>query len=974
MSDKLDYFDRDQQVFNDIPFRLLMQKRIVKVLLLCSSYDAFLLEEDGHIEALLADEYAQLNLRFPPEFIHCATPDDALNIIMHGAADMVVVMAEDVAVRYRGFAQLVKDTFPLLPITALTSNTANAEPNKYFDYVFAWQGDIQVMLAAIKLAEDRLNAKADVASAGVQVILVVEDSVRFYSSYLSTLYSVIYRHTKAFRSEELNSQTQNLIMRGRPKILLATDFEQAMILVQSFAGNILGVITDASFPLNGEKCTDAGIRFAQAVRANDCCVPILLQSMDTRNAEAAHKMGIDFLSKTEPDLPWLIAKYFSEKLAFGDFEFKTEVSNTILARASNLVELAEAVQSVDARSLLYHSQRNDFSRWLKARAQFQLSQLLEPVSASDFTDTFNLRSFIVNAITVYRQQLGRTGVLLFSAQTYGAHIHFARAGAGSMGGKARGLAFCDNILSKYGFARRYTKLSVAVPRTLVLCSGYFDLFMEINHLHEYAFRHENDAELIEAFESAQLPEEAEKAIRIYAQHSNRPIAVRSSSLLEDSARCSFAGIYHTEMVFMSVTDHEANCQAISRAVKSVYASVFTERSRSFAEATSQILDEEKMAVILQEVCGDYYGENYFPALSGIASSRNYYPSAGENARDGVCQMAIGLGSYVAEGGQCIRFSPANPQRAAHFDSPRIAVSSAQKHLHAITCKIQPSGMLRSGATTLPLRNLLSQQPLARLCSVYDPLADTMSESPFIEGIRIPTFASLLQYGQLPVAEAVKDLLQIGEREMGYPVEIEFAVHLCANMADAQLMLLQMRPMPARYAAHSHRIGAEQKDSALIFADTALGNGIIRDLPYIVFLSAEAVKNYQTESILSALRRFNQQCLLEGKKYIIAGPGRWGSSDASLGLPVQWTDISEAAAIAELPMPGVHADFSRGSHFFHNLVANGVIYLSVQQTGISHGLTVMAEHGIELFPGVTVLTGSFTVIADGETQQTAVVRQ
>jgi len=969
MINSKDILNSEKYIFRDTPFKLLMQKRIIKVLLVCSNYDIFMLEEDGQIEELLFKEYASLNLKYPPYFIHCDTQQKAIELLGKSSFDMVITMFNTKSIDVFSLAENIKSLFPDVPITALATFSKDATiryeqlGTTNIDYIFSWMGNVQLLLAIIKLTEDKLNIDQDVERVGVQVILLVEDSVRFYSSYISLIYNTMYSQTKAFRNEGLNNHKRNLLMRGRPKVLLARNFEEAERYIATYKNNLLGIITDMTFPKGGELCHDAGIAIATITKKHAPETPIVLQSMNENNREKANAIGIQFISKNAIDLPLKIKQYFSESLAFGDFEFRTHTGGEVIARASNLKEFQERIATISEHSLTYHSRRNNFSRWLKARAQFQLAEILAPISPEDFPSIESFRKFVTNVLSLYRLQMNRDGISHFNPNTYDQYIHFSRAGTGSMGGKARGLAFADSLIHKYGLSDRYENTLVTTPRSLVFCSSFFDAFMQKNALYHIAF-HGTDNQITDAFSTAQLPDEMLSVIKKFVAFSKRPLAVRSSSVLEDSHFCSFAGIYHTQMIYNDGTEPSKTANATAQAIKSVYASVYLQSSKMFFKATSNILDEEKMSAVLQEVCGTFNGQYYYPHISGTASSHNYYPIGSEQVSDGVCNIAIGLGSSIANGAPSVRFSPSFPQKAFHLASIEASMKSNQKKIDAIS-REKDSAFLSSGTESVRLRSVLNDRLVKQLCSIYDIENNVLRDSAFSEGINVTTFSSVLQHDFFPLAQIVSDILTISEKNLNAPVEIEFAVQLSADKKiPAQFQLLQLRPMPSSFPSSRTTITEELIAKSIIHSKNVMGNGSKTGIKSIIYISEHAFGLLPPEVICNLLRKKNAEYLERKRTFMLVGPGRWGSSDGTLGIPVIWADICGTSAIVEYQLKQKHADKSNGSHFFHNMVNFGVHYFMVNDCDKNIILEASTDVS-EPIDGVFEINGNFELISNGE---------
>ncbi len=926
-----------------INYASLMQKRIRKVLLICSSYDAYTLEEDGRIDGQINREYFDLNLSNPPSFTRVNTSTEALDLLRnHDDFDLVISMLNVGELDVFHFAKQLKNERPGIPVVLLTHFTRDlyrrldAEDRSGIDYIFSWHGNADLILAIIKLIEDRMNAEADILGVGVQSILLVEDSIRYYSTYLPAIYKLVLQQSAEFRKEALNEQQQMLRKRARPKILLATNYEEAVSLYERYKENLLGVISDVGFvlhkndPASSEKL-DAGIDLCRLIKNDDPNMPFLLQSSQESMRQKAEELGVGFIVKYSKTLLLELGAYISQEFAFGDFVFKDLHTGSVIGRARNLKDMQHLVMDIPADVLLYHAERNRLSKWMFARGLFSLGNLLRKTSHTHFDTTDELRRFIVHAITDYRILQGHGVVARFNPDTYSRYIWFARIGEGSLGGKARGLAFVNNVLQKYNLLDKYEGVKIMLPRTVVVATDYFDQFIQENGLQYVIGADVSDEEILSEFVSSRLPEALVADLRAYITHATGPLAVRSSSKLEDSHYQPFAGIYSTYMIPLTANEDQM-LRLLGKAIKSVYASVFFASSRAYIQASSNLLSEEKMAVIIQDVCGSEDSGYFFPTISGVARSLNFYPIGDERPEDGIVNLAFGLGKMVVEGGLTLRFSPKHPQSVLQLSTPEMALRDTQREMYALNLKPEEFKTSLDDAINLQrfeINKVRHFRNLRYVASTWDMQNQRISDSTFDEGRKIITFSQILKYGTLPLADILSDLLKMGEQEMRTPVEIEFAVNMDVPYGEDRIFnFLQIRPIVNSQNGCS--LDWEQVDTsdALIYAESALGLGAIEGVSDVIYVRREAFDKSQTRQIAAEISKLNTGLRNEQRVYVLVGPGRWGSSDPWLGIPVRWTDISEARVIVECGLEDFRVEPSQGTHFFQNLISFGAGYLTL----------------------------------------------
>ena len=938
MATKIDALISKKFYFSDTAFVNLMKKRIYNVLLIASNYDFFVLEGDGRIDEQLFNEYVSLSLRYPPQFIQVATEQEAMKVLESEKIDLVITMLSMGKSETFDSAKRIKANYPLIPIVVLTSFsrevsiTIAKEDHSAIDYVFSWLGNADILLAIIKLLEDKMNANHDILDEGVMAILLVEDSKRFYSSYLPNIYKIIFKQSKSFMTEGLNEHQMTLRMRGRPKILLATNYEEAIFYYEKYKKNLLGIITDTSYPRNGEMDKMAGFRLVDKVKHDDEFMPILMQSSDMANQVLAREKRVGFINKHSKTLSIELRNFIMAYFAFGDFQFVDPETRMEITRATDLKSLQEKIFEVPDDSFSYHVYRNHLSKWLNARALFPLAELFAELRPDDFKDLDEIRKFVFDAIASFRMNKARGIIAQFNRENFDEYLSFTRIGQGSLGGKARGLAFLDSMIKRRSLIDKWPDVIVSIPRTVVLGSDIFDEFMEDNNLYQIGLSNLTDDEILEHFVSARLPFRIHEALYTFISIVTKPIAVRSSSLLEDSYYQLFAGIYSTYMLPNFVDDDRLTIENLSNAIKSVYASAFYNDSKSYMTATANIIDEEKMAIVLQEVTGSAYGERYYPTLSGVARSINFYPIAPEKPEDGIANIALGLGKYIVDGGQTLRFSPKYPRKILQLSAPELALRETQKEFYSLDLRpgsFTPTTDDSSNLLRLPLSESEKDGSLRNVASTYDNESKMLREGMLGNGPRVVTFSNILNHKSFPLSDILNTLLETGQKEMNKPIEIEFAVELSRTKGTPSLFtLLQIRPIvDERFAIEEPLEEVNEKDTVL-YTHHALGNGVIDNVFDIVYIRPESFNPAENLHTAEKIGNINAKFLAEKRNYILVGPGRWGSSDPWLGIPVKWPQISAARIIVESGLNHYRIDPSQGTHFFQNLTSFGVGYFTI----------------------------------------------
>jgi len=914
-----------------------MQKRIHKVLLICSNYDAYMLEEDGRIDEQIFNEYVSLNLRYPPQFIQVSSASKAFKMLKMQEIDLVIEMLSIGELEAFELANKIKKRYPKIPIVVLTPFSKEVtiilekEDLSAIDYVFCWLGNADILLAIIKLIEDKMNATYDVKHVGVQTIILVEDSIRFYSSYLPNIYKIIFKQSLKFMAEGLNEHQKMLRLRGRPKILLARNYEEAQSLYSKYKRNLLGVISDVSYKRRGKRDKAAGIRLFKKIKEDNAYMPLLLQSSEESNHEFAKELKVGFINKNSKKLSRELRNFINEYFAFGDFVFRNPKTNEEILRVPDLKSLQKSFYNVPDVSFEYHITRNHFSKWLNARALFPLAELFKYLSMEDFHDLNHARNFLHETISNFRLNKGRGVISKFYRINYDEYLNFARIGDGSIGGKARGLAFLDSLIKKNRGLDEFNNVVISIPRTVVLTSEVFDEFMETNNLLQFALNDIDDKKILEAFVNAKMPDKTIRDLTAFLKVTRRPIAVRSSSLLEDSHYQPFAGVYSTYMIPHTVNDKRM-MKILTDAIKAVYASVYYKSSKSYMRVTSNVIDEEKMSIILQEVCGEQYSDRYYPTLSGVVRSINFYPIEPEKPEDGVANICLGLGKQIVEGGRTLRFSPKYPKKILQLSDTALTLRDSQKKFFALD--LDADSFIPSPDEAVNLLNLRIKEAekdgaLKYVASVYDYSDNTIKEGTHYEGKKIVTFANILKFEAYPLARILSKVSEITQNAMNSPVEIEFAMNIPKkNNEPAVFNLLQVRPIVDNSETLTTNLEKVKEKDTIIYSKQALGNGEIKNLHDIVYVKTESFDPAKNPEVAGIISEMNDKFIKADKNYILIGPGRWGSNDHWLGIPVKWADISAAKVIIEAGLPNYRIDPSQGTHFFQNLTSFRVGYLTL----------------------------------------------
>lgn len=926
--------------FRNTHFSSLIKFRIKRILMICSNYDAFIMEEDGKIESQVYKEYVGLNMSNPPTFVWVESAAAARQTLENEPdIDMIICM----------YNEIDKDIFPLaadlkaegkqIPFVLLMHYSKQirkkvmSQTDSGVDFVFSWHGNADLILAIIKLFEDKRNADYDILETGVQAIMLVEDSIRYYSTYLPELYKLILKQSNEFLKETLNEDQQKNRKRSRPKILLATCYDEAFATYEKYRNHFLGIISDVGMvvhkgdPPKTEKL-DAGIDLVHHIRQDDPMMPILLQSSQVSVADVAKRLNVGFLKKYSRTLFLQLSDYIKEEFGFGDFVFR-DGKGVVYGRAANLQELEEVIKHVPDNILVSNTSKNMFSKWFFARGLFTLANKFRLEHHDDASEA---REFLIKEVQAYHKAMGRGIIAEFSNDNYDRYISFARMGDGSLGGKARGLAFLNRLIEKHSLTDRYENISISIPRSIVISTEYFDEFILENGLQYVIDSELSDDEILSEFVASRLPEGLISGLKTYLKTVDTPLAVRSSSKLEDSNYQPFAGVYSTYMI-PHVDNKDMMLRILDKAIKSVYASVFYNGSRTYIQTTGNLQSEEKMAVVIQNICGSEHNGLYYPLISGVGRSVNFYPIGGERMEDGIVNVVFGLGKSVVEGGKTLRFSPEFPKKILQLSQPYLAMRDSQKMMFALDLRPGAFKISRNEGVNLahiPVTEVIPDYANSNLVfSTYSAVNSRIVPGVEESGARIVSFDAILKYGKYPLAKALSEIMDICRKELLCEVEIEFAADV-APSGKLSFKLLQVRPISSYSAEQEVNFDELKTSLGTLFLESgkALGNGFVNDVSHIVYVAPDKFNSLSTREIASELTEINNSFKSRNEGYILIGPGRWGSSDPNLGIPVIWSDISEAKMIVEYSMPGFQVEPSQGTHFFQNITSLGVGYLSI----------------------------------------------
>ncbi len=974
-------------ILKDVTFVNLMMRRIYNVLIVANPYDAFMLEDDGRVEEKIYNEYVELGLRYPPTFTQVSTSEEAYQVLRTMNIDLVICMPGNADNDAFSVARDIKAGFPKIHCVVLTpfshgiTKRMENEDLSIFDYVFCWLGNTNLILSIIKLIEDKMNLDHDIQEGNVQMLLLVEDSIRFYSSILPNLYNYILAQSKRFSTEALNRHAATLRMRGRPKVVLARNYEEAMALYTKYSDNVLGVISDVRFPINGVKDSEAGLKLLSDIHKDNPYLPLIVESTESANREKAEAEGFRFVDKNSKKMSIDLRAIMEEHMGFGDFIFRDPKTKAEIMRIHSLKELQDNIFKIPDDSMLYHISRNHMSRWLSARAIFPVSEYLKKITWDRLKDITAHREIIFDAIVQYRHMKNLGVVAVFDRMKFDAYSHFARIGEGSLGGKGRGLAFLDNIIKTHPDFNTFAGATVQIPKTVVLCTDVFDQFMEQNNLYQIALSDASDDEILRHFLHAQLPDSLIADFFTFFEAVKCPIAIRSSSLLEDAHYQPFAGIYSTYMI-PYLEDKYAMLEMLACAIKGVYASVYYKDSKAYMAATSNVIDQEKMAVILQEVVGKQYDGRYYPNISGVLRSLNYYPIGDERAEDGIASLALGLGKYIVDGGQTLRVSPYHPNQILQTSELDTALRETQTRFYALdTRHVGNDFKVDDGFNILNLKVKEAERDnsLNYIASTYDPYDQVIRDGIYDGGRKVITFASVLQHGVFPLPQMLQLSMKYGAESMRRPVEIEFACNINQDRTGA-LYLLQIRPIVDSKQMLDEDVAAVPDADCILRSHNSLGHGVTEDVTDIVYVKTDdRFTASDNPTIAREIEKINKTYLDNGANYVLVGPGRWGSSDSWLGIPVKWPHISAARVIVEVTLKNYRVDPSQGTHFFQNLTSFGVGYFTVDE---NRGDGFFGKSELDAMPSVMEtehvrvvrFARPLKIMMDGKRQEGAVLRR
>ncbi len=921
-------------------FHTLMQKRVREILLVSTFYDAYVFEQDGRLSERIFGEFHQLNLTYPPRIISVPTGEEALRKIDEGEIDfdLVVTMMRTGEMTPFELSRKIKQKRPNLPVLLLLTGQSDipliekaAKERHDVDNVFLWNGDPQVFLAMIKYIEDLMNVEHDTAKGLVRVVLLVEDSIYFYSRFLPILYKEIMLQTQRLISEELTDMQKNYRRHTRPKVLMAHTLEDAIQICEKYKEYLLSVISDIRFLNQGRLDPEAGIQLIHYLKSLRYDIPILLQSSETTLKQKARELNVSFLDKHSKSLLNDLSEFIYSNLGFGDFIFRDHSGNEI-ARASTISEFEQRLQAIPDETLSYHSRKNHFSAWLIARGEIEVARYIRPFHVEDFGGSFDLeREFLIGVFREVRARKSRGNIISFDAGNPGGENEIVRLSEGSLGGKGRGIAFLNALLVTMGFEEKFQPVRIKIPRTAFVGIAEFDVFLKENKLHEKIVEADDDF-VKHVFLEALLSDSLREKLSVYLDHVTHPLAVRSSGLLEGSQAQPFAGIYQTFMLPNNHPNKDVRQTDLENAIKLVYASAFLRDARNYIERIKYRTEEEKMTVILQEIVGSRHGDYFYPHISGVAQSYNYYPTLYMSHSDGFASIALGLGQWVVDGQITYQFCPQHPQ--LRVLSPKDLARNSQTEFFALNLRQHDVDLTQGiGATlvTLDLKRAEEDGVLWHVASVWDETAQCLRDGLYYDGSRVLTFANILKYKHFPLAEILAEILDIGEKALGAPVEIEFAVNLQKSLDEKILptfYILQIRPL----YIHSEELLFDESEltpeHVLLYTEEGMGNGVISHICDLIYLDPQKFDPTHTVQMKHEIQQLNEQMMAEDREYILIGPGRWGSRDRSLGVPVRWADIHKAKVIVETGLDNFVVESSQGSHFFHNLVSMNAGYFSV----------------------------------------------
>jgi len=941
MYSALTSLSRQENMYFD--FINLMPNRVRNILIVASVYDSFMLSQDGQLGDLIMDEFTTMNIAFIPIIHRVSSGLKALELIEHGEKyDLVLTSFRVGELEVNEFAGMVKKIKPDLPVIVLAFENRELvlmqHPGRRsnIDKVFLWQGNSRILLAIVKYIEDRNNVEEDTKCVGVQVIIVVEDNMIFYSSYLPIIYTELIRHSQKLMDEGLNIAHRIMRMRARPKILLFDNYEEAMAAFSKYRENVIGVISDVKFSKDGQKNPDAGKIFIENVRSMSQDLPVLMQSFQNKHREYANKEKISFLLKDSPNISARLRTFMVESLGFGDFVFRLKDGSEV-DRASDLLTLEKKLKDIPTESIKYHAEQNHFSNWLKTRTEFALAAKLRPRKVTEYPNVEDLRNYLIKSLQETRIEKSRNTIADFNEKNFDLTSSFARIGGGSMGGKARGLAFIKHLIHNSDIVGDNIKSNISIPSTVVCCTDMFDDFMELNDLNDFSLLTENQDELYEKFDKGEFPEKYLEIFKILLEIYQDPLAIRSSSLLEDSHYQPFAGVYQTCMIANNDSDVDKRLSELVTAIKKVYSSVFTRQARIHIQSTPYRIEEEKMAIVIQPIVGKEHNHKFYPEISGVARSYNFYAKHPMSQEDGIASLAFGLGQMVVDGGNTVKISPSFPKHTIGFGTIEDYLQYTQKEFYAMNLLDETKDIYNIGEpNSYQITTAQKDGTLFAVGSVYSPENDAVYDGISRKGIPLVTFAPILKNDLFDIAGILKQLLEIAEEGVGGPIEIEFAVNMSVQQGEPfEFSIVQIRPMVMNIENNTMVIEDLVDENLICRTTMSLGIGTISDIYDILYVDPAKLDRAKTVEVAKEIEKLNNQLLEQERPYLLIGVGRWGSSDPWLGIPVNWEQIAGAKVIVETGFENIRVEPSQGAHFFHNLMSFNIGYLTIN-TDLKNG--------------------------------------
>lgn len=926
----------------------LMARKVGDILLVSCPYDAFIMEEEGRLSTRIINEYKGLNLSRPPRLTWASSASEAFDLLAKKKFDLILAMPGLDGMDVHTFGAKVKSQYLDLPFFMLLHNTCDIDnyicehTSTAVDRTYIWGGDADLLLAIIKNFEDAMNVEADTQKANVRVIILVEDSPYHFSSFLPVLYKQIVLQTQSVIDDSINEDQRLLKMRGRPKVLVAHDYEGAMALYEKYKPYVLSVFSDMRYSKNGREDDSAGYKFLKKIKKQLPDLPVLALSTEEHNREKVKDIPAVFINKTSNSLNEQIRSFFESYLGFGAFVFRMSDGEEIV-RVNDLRGMERLLDDIPNESIVYHAMNNDFSRWFMARSEIDFALKLKPYKISDFLDPQELRLFLIESLGSRRKGSKQGKIIDFDSQRFDSDTDFIKIGNGSLGGKARGLAFlASQIKRSNSLQDAFPQIDICIPQTVVISTQGFKVFVEENNLSSILEIDPpmEDDQICERFVQSQLPDWLVKNLEIYLKNVHYPIAVRSSSLFEDAHYQPFAGLYNTYMLSNRHPNFKHRLDQLITAIKMVYASTYFKAPRSYAKSTMHRTEDEQMAVVIQQLTGAEYNHYFYPAISGVAQSYNFYPISHLTAEDGISYISLGFGKIVMEGGQTLRFCPKYPGFLPQFSIVEDILKNSQKFFYALKLEeLSEDGQTVAiespdfSLEKLDLSDVLDHPVLSLVASTYNAQDNRIRDVFSAQGFPVLTFANILKYDAVPLAGLLEAVTKIGSKWMGSSVEVEFAVEPALDQNEKhRFFLLQIRPMGRYKQNMGVTITKEDMDRAFCYSSQSLGNGEYKDIYDVVYVDPETFDPNKTQQIVLQINKINATFNKMGRKYILIGPGRWGTSDRWLGIPVSWNDISNVGVMVETTIDSIKADPSQGSHFFQNITSLGICYITVSDKG------------------------------------------